>query len=260
VGLALGWACGSAVAAPKAELQPYWDRSDEANPAAIDHSPWQGLLDAYLDTHHPSGVHRFAYAAVRSADRAVLRAYLAALQALDPRRYSRPEQEAYWINLYNALTVDLVLAHYPVKSIREIGGGWLRRGPWDDAIARVAGRALSLNDIEHGSCGPSGAIRESTTRSTVLASAVPIWRGGPTRGITWSGCSKRAPATTSTTRAAPYGRMASFAPPVSTTGIRKTSAGRRPGYWAISCAMPGRSWPSACGAMRGRSTMTTTGR
>ncbi len=154
MGLALGWASGPAVAAPKAELQPYWDRSDAANPAAIDHSPWQGLLDAYLDTRHPSGVHRFAYAAVRSADRAVLRAYLAALQALDPRRYSRPEQEAYWINLYNALTVDLVLAHYPVKSIREIGGGWLLRGPWDDAIAKVAGRALSLNDIEHGVLRP----------------------------------------------------------------------------------------------------------
>ena len=154
MGLALGWASGPAVAAPKAELQPYWDRSDAANPAAIDHSPWQGLLDGYLDTRHPSGVHRFAYGAVRSADRAVLRAYLATLQALDPRRYPRPEQEAYWINLYNALTVDLVLAHYPVKSIREIGGGWWVRGPWDDAIAKVAGRALSLNDIEHGVLRP----------------------------------------------------------------------------------------------------------
>lgn len=150
--LALGW--GPAAAAPKAKLQPDWDRSDAANPATIDHSPWQGLLDAYLDTRHPSGVHRFAYAAVRGADRAVLRDYLGALQALDPRRYSRPEQEAYWINLYNALTVDLVLAHYPVKSIREIGGGWLVRGPWDDAIAKVAGRALTLNDIEHGILRP----------------------------------------------------------------------------------------------------------
>ncbi len=154
MGLVLSCACGTAHAAPKAELQPYWDRSDAANPAAIDHSPWQGLLDAYLDTRHPSGVHRFAYAAVRSADRAVLRAYLTALQGLDPRRYPRPEQEAYWINLYNALTVDLVLAHYPVKSIREIGGGWWARGPWDDAIAKVAGRALSLNDIEHGVLRP----------------------------------------------------------------------------------------------------------
>ena len=62
--------------------------------------------------------------------------------------------EAYWINLYNALTVDPVLAHHPVKSIREIGGGWLFRGPWDDAIAKVAGRALSLNDIEHGVLRP----------------------------------------------------------------------------------------------------------
>jgi uncharacterized protein DUF547 len=152
VGLALGWACVPAVAAPKAERQPYWDRSDAANPAAIDHSPWQGLLDAYLDSRHPSGVHRFAYAAVRSADRA---ARLPGGPAgAGPETLFPPGAEAYWVNLYNAVTVDLVLAHYPVKSIREIGGGWLRRGPWDDAIAKVAGRALSLNDIEHGVLRP----------------------------------------------------------------------------------------------------------
>ena len=33
-------------------------------------------------------------------------------------------------------------------------GGWLFRGPWDDAIAKVAGRVLSLNDIEHGVLRP----------------------------------------------------------------------------------------------------------
>ncbi len=150
------WSCVlvPAAAAPRAELQPYWDHSDASNPAVIDHRPWQGLLDRYLDTRHASGVYRFAYAAVRNADRQTLRAYLAALQALDPRRYSRPEQEAYWINLYNALTVDLVLRHYPVESIRDIGGGWLTRGPWDDPVATVAGRELTLNDIEHGILRP----------------------------------------------------------------------------------------------------------
>jgi hypothetical protein len=155
----LSWAimalcCGLATAAPKAELQAYWDQSDPGNGAAIDHSAWQGLLDRYLDTHHASGVNRFAYAAVSGADRAALDAYLAGLQALDPRRYARPEQEAYWINLYNALTVRQVLAHYPVASIRDIGGSLFSRGPWDDPIARVAGRELSLNDIEHGILRP----------------------------------------------------------------------------------------------------------
>ena len=40
MGLALGWASVPAVAAPKAELQPYWDRSDATNPGAIDHGRW----------------------------------------------------------------------------------------------------------------------------------------------------------------------------------------------------------------------------
>lgn len=146
--------CASSLAAPEAELQPYWDRSEPGNGAIIDHAAWQRLLDRYLDTRHPSGVHRFAYAAVGGADRAVLGAYLGDLQARDPRRYARAEQEAYWINLYNALTVALILEHYPVASIRDIGGSWLARGPWDDPIATVAGRKLSLNDIEHGILRP----------------------------------------------------------------------------------------------------------
>ena len=58
---------------------------------------------------------------------------------------------AYWINLYNALTVDTVLNHYPVGSIRDISisPGLFNRGPWDRKLVTVEGQALSLNDIEH---------------------------------------------------------------------------------------------------------------
>ena len=66
-------------------------------------------------------------------------------------RYNRPEQLAYWINLYNALTVDAVLRRYPVTSILDIAltPGLLNRGPWDAKLAHFAGESLSLNDIEH---------------------------------------------------------------------------------------------------------------
>ena len=56
------------------------------------------------------------------------------------------EQIAYWINLYNASTVYLVLAHYPVKSIQDIEDG----KPWDKAFIELPTGKVSLNEIEHG--------------------------------------------------------------------------------------------------------------
>ena len=133
------------------EHAEFWSARDDANAATIDHSAWQAVLDAHLRTDHPSGIHRFDYAALQAnaAHRQRLDKYLAALQAIDPRAYAAAEQKAYWFNLYNALTVRLVTASYPVKSIRDLGEAWLSIGPWDDAAAVVAGRELTLNDIEH---------------------------------------------------------------------------------------------------------------
>ena len=66
-------------------------------------------------------------------------------------RYSRDEQLAYWINLYNALTVQAVLDDYPVESIRKISisPGLFSIGPWDRKLIRIEGEDLTLNDIEH---------------------------------------------------------------------------------------------------------------
>ena len=134
---------------PESDLWPAWDASDETNARTIDHEPWQRLLDRYLDARHPSGINRFDYAGVSLEDKAALEAYVDALQATDPRDYSRTEQRAYWINLYNAATVALIVDHYPVESIRKIHGGLFRFGPWNEPLLTVAGESMSLNDIEH---------------------------------------------------------------------------------------------------------------
>ena len=52
---------------------------------------------------------------------------------------------AYWINAYNAFTIDLVVSEYPVKSIRNIGKG----SPWDIRFIKIQDKEYSLNDIEH---------------------------------------------------------------------------------------------------------------
>ena len=156
---------GAALMACATDTQPTskpianWDASNEANAERIEHGSWQSLLNRYLHVHR-SGINRFDYAALKAnaKDTSRLANYLAQLQRLDPRDYSRAEQKAYWINLYNALTVQVVLEAYPVNSIRDISGSFLGGlivpGPWDDAIAHVAGLDLSLDDIEHGILRP----------------------------------------------------------------------------------------------------------
>ena len=122
---------------------------DEQSARTADHSAWDGLIGRYLDSEHPSGVNRFDYAAVSPGDRRVLDEYLDEMQSLSPASLNRDEQMAYWFNLYNALTVRVILDHYPVASIRDISLPGSRGGPWKAALVTVEGRPLSLDNIEH---------------------------------------------------------------------------------------------------------------
>ena len=148
----LALACGP----PQAERISIWDASDESNVERVDHGPWQDILDEYVDPD-PSGVNVVDYAALAKnpADAAKLGGYLEHLQGIDPRRYTRPEQMAYWVNLYNAVTVKVVLDAYPVESIKQIHEGVVPlTGPWNDVHANVAGQDLTLDQIEHGILRP----------------------------------------------------------------------------------------------------------
>ncbi len=148
--LAIG--CG----APKSKEIAGWEVSDEASAATIDHGAWQELLDGYV-APDDDGVNLVDYAALQANadDTAKLAAYLDRLQAVDPSGYSRAEQMAFWINLYNALTVQVVLSEYPVDTIREIHEGLVpNSGPWGDVRAEVNGQGLTLDNIEHNILRP----------------------------------------------------------------------------------------------------------
>jgi hypothetical protein len=134
--------------APGKDLWRRWTANDRASAARIDHGAWTVFLRKYLVTGEIS---RLRYRAVTAADRHALETYIASLTATPISRYNRSEQLAYWINLYNALTIDLVLQHYPIGSIRDIdiSPGWFSIGPWDKDLITVEGAALSLSDIEH---------------------------------------------------------------------------------------------------------------
>jgi Protein of unknown function, DUF547 len=140
----------AAAAPPKAKVWDRWLGHDPAATATIDHGAWAAFLLRYR-TVGPDGVARVAYCRVDPADRAALDGYLARLAAVPISAYDRGEQMAYWINLYNALTVRLVLEHYPVRSIRDIdiSSGLFSDGPWGKSLIEVEGEPLSLDDIEH---------------------------------------------------------------------------------------------------------------
>ncbi len=129
-------------------LDPAWERATTVQNARVDHGAWDGFLAQYLSSD-TAGVNRLDYARVSAADHAALREYLASLQAVKPETLTRDQQLAFWINLYNAKTVDLVLEAYPVASILDIKDGLLPTGPWNREVVVVDGMRLSLNDIEH---------------------------------------------------------------------------------------------------------------
>ncbi|WP_298303507.1 DUF547 domain-containing protein [uncultured Erythrobacter sp.] len=113
---------------------------------AIDHSRFDALLKQYV-VEGDNGVNLVRYEQLQSEAADELTAYLTAMQEIAIEDFGRDEQFAFWANLYNAATLDVIIQNYPVDSIRDIG--ILSLGPWDDEVVTVSGRTLTLNNIEH---------------------------------------------------------------------------------------------------------------
>ena len=71
--------------------------------------------------------------------------------------WDRNEKLAFWINVYNLLAINLVVTHYPVESIKDIGSFF--RPVWYRTAGVVGGRAYSLDEIEHKILRPMGDPR-----------------------------------------------------------------------------------------------------
>ena len=138
----------SLLAAPEADLWERWTAHDPASNVRIDHRRWGELLRQYLYVGEDR-IHLFAYGKVSETDRDKLNRYIDHLSQTTISSYNRDVQRAYWINLYNALTIQEVLRYFPVDSIRDISSGIFTAGPWDKELVMVEGEDLTLNDIEH---------------------------------------------------------------------------------------------------------------
>jgi hypothetical protein len=102
------------------------------------HMAWEELLQNHLQDDGKVDYKGFL------RDKPRLDYYLESLALQPPQEdWSTPARMAYYINLYNAGTVALILENYPVKSIRDIDR------PWAKKRIRVGAEQLSLGDIEH---------------------------------------------------------------------------------------------------------------
>ncbi|PHR93726.1 MAG: DUF547 domain-containing protein [Robiginitomaculum sp.] len=120
------------------------------NPA----NQWANILAQYghMGT---DGIRRFDYEKLKAsqADMDSLAIFIMNQASKKPSRMPRDQAMAYWANLYNALTIEVVVRNYPVDSIRQIKSGF-RKGPWKRKLITVEGQALTLDDIEHGIMRP----------------------------------------------------------------------------------------------------------
>ncbi|WP_271855161.1 DUF547 domain-containing protein [Patiriisocius marinus] len=114
--------------------------STTANSAVnVDHSLWNSLLKKHVKNNGLVSYNGF------KKDKTTLDSYLDQLANLDPsNKWSVQELLAYYINLYNAETVKLIVENYPTKSIKNI------KGAWTEGRVTIGNRELSLGGIENG--------------------------------------------------------------------------------------------------------------
>ncbi|QNF35132.1 DUF547 domain-containing protein [Adhaeribacter swui] len=118
------------------------------NSQPVSHALFTSLLQKYVDEHG-----RVNYRGLLQ-DSASLNQYLQLLSQNPPGpNWTTNEKLAYWINAYNGFTLKLVLRHYPVKSIKNIGNKLaipFVNTVWDISFIKIGDKSFTLNKIEHG--------------------------------------------------------------------------------------------------------------
>lgn len=107
--------------------------------SGIDHSKWDKLLKKHVDEHGMVDYKGFL------DDRSVLEEYLDHLSQNPPDdTWSHSKLLAFYINLYNAHTIHLILRNYPVQSIKDLSE------PWSKSFILLGDEKMSLGEIENG--------------------------------------------------------------------------------------------------------------
>ncbi len=104
----------------------------------LTHQSWNTLLSKHVSKDGTVNYKGF------KQDRVAFKAYLNKLGKNMPTQdWSKKDKLAYWMNVYNAFTVKLIIDNYPIKSIKDI------KNPWDLRFFKLGKKWYTLNDVEH---------------------------------------------------------------------------------------------------------------
>ncbi len=131
-------------------IWPQWGVHNPLSQATISHQEWQDFLTRHVITNE-EGISLVDYPHLTEADLEALNQYITHMSQIQLTDYNRDEQLAFWLNLYNALTVQILADYYPVDSIQEISisPGLFSLGPWGANLITMGGTQLSLDDIQN---------------------------------------------------------------------------------------------------------------
>ena len=124
------------------DVEMYFSASKPASTEVIMHEKFDQFLREWV-LYGADGVGRFHYGEIVKSDKDALKSYLTQMAKIKITHYHRKEQLAYWLNLYNAVVINMVLQEYPIKTIKEASS------PWSSQKITVEGHGLSLDNIEH---------------------------------------------------------------------------------------------------------------
>jgi hypothetical protein len=106
--------------------------------AAFNHTIWDELLKAHVSKAGIVNYNGF------ESQKLTLRKYITSLgQKMPEERWTKEDKLAYWMNAYNAMTVDLILRNMPLQSIKDI------KNPWDQRYWKLGEKYYNLDEIEH---------------------------------------------------------------------------------------------------------------
>jgi hypothetical protein len=132
-------------AAPAQSQEPDWD-------------PYAQVLSQYLHPGTNKGIDlvQVDYAGLKA--NGLIERLAEQLAKFDPAQLSnRKERLAFYINAYNILAIKMVLDHWPVESIKDVGS--LFNPVWKKPAGELGGDEVSLDEIEHAILRPLGEPR-----------------------------------------------------------------------------------------------------
>ncbi|HHF7367613.1 TPA: DUF547 domain-containing protein [Legionella bozemanae] len=131
-------------------LWPKWEVNNPLSTEVISHKLWQDFLNRRIVTSEEN-INLVDYTHMTQTDLNLLKDYLKSMSEININNYNRDEQLAFWINVYNALTVQVIANYYPVTSVQEINisPGLFSIGPWGANLFTIKDTTLTLDDINN---------------------------------------------------------------------------------------------------------------